>query len=149
MKSFIVTLLLAAVLLATSTREVYAEHKSPAAAGLMSFVLPGAGQLYTHQQQKGLTLLGTYAGAMGLVFAYGPWTWEKASTGQFADLNPGTPSTTKIIWYGSAAVAGGVLIYAVVDAVGAAKKLNSGALSLVPYSTGGTRGLRMSLRTNW
>jgi hypothetical protein len=149
MKSFIVTLVVIAIIVVASTREVFAQHKSPAAAGLMSFVLPGTGQFYTHQQQKGLVLLGTYAGAMGLVFAYGPWTWEKASTGEFADLNPGTSSTTKMIWYGSAAVAGGVLIYAVVDAVGAAKKLNSGQISLVPYSTGGTRGLRMSLRTNW
>jgi len=149
MKSFIVTLLLVAVLLATSAREAIAEHKSPAAAGLLSSVLPGAGQLYTHQQQKGWVLLGTYAAAAGLTFAYGPWTWEKPSTGEFADLNSGTSSTTKIIWYGSAAVAGGVLIYAVADAVGAARKLNSGQFSLVPYSTGGTSGLRVCLKTNW
>jgi hypothetical protein len=149
MKSFIVTLTLVAIILVAGSREVFAQHKSPAAAGLMSLVLPGTGQFYTHQQQKGLVLLGAYAGAMGLVFAYGPWTWEKPSTGEFAEFNTGTPSTTKIIWYGSVAVAGGTLIYAVVDAVGAAKKLNSGQISLVPYSTDGTRGLRLSLRTNW
>jgi hypothetical protein len=149
MKSLIVALILATIILSITTREACAEHKSPAVAGLMSFVLPGTGQFYTHQQQKGYVLLGTYAGAMGLVFAYGPWTWEKASTSGFSDLNPGTSSTTKMIWYGSVAVAGGVLVYAVADAIGAARKLNSGQISFVPYSTGGTSGLRICLRTNW
>ncbi len=46
-------------------------------------------------------------------------------------------------------VAGGVLVYAVVDAVGAARKLNSRELSFVPYSAGGTHGLQITLKTNW
>ena len=149
MKSFIITVLLAGILLATSAREARAEHKSPATAGLLSFVLPGTGQFYTHQPQKGWVMLGTYGAALGFVVAYGPWTWEKASSGEFADLNSGTSSTTKMIWYGSAAVAGGVLVYSVVDAIGAAKKLNSGKISLVPYTAGGTRGFCIRLKTNW
>jgi TM2 domain-containing membrane protein YozV len=149
MKSLIVTLVFTAVIVSASTPKASAQHKSPAAAGLMSLVLPGTGQFYTHQQPKGWVLLGTYGAALGLVVAYGPWTWEKASSGEFADLNPGTSSTTKMIWYGSAAVAGGVLIYSVADAIGAANKLNSGKLSLVPYTTGGARGLCIRLKTNW
>lgn len=149
MKSSIITLTLVAITLVATTREAFAEHKSPAVAGLMSFVLPGTGQFYTHQPQKGYVLLGAYVGAMSLVIAYSPSTWEKASTGEFAEFNPGTSSTTKMIWYGSAAVAGGALIYSVMDAMGAAKKINSGQISLAPYLTGGSSGLRFSLRTNW
>jgi hypothetical protein len=131
--------------LAATTSTASAGSKSPAVAGLMSVILPGAGHLYTQQTTKGLTLMGTYAGAAALVFAYGPWTWEKPSSGDFAEFNTGTSTTTKIIWYGAVATAGGVLIYSVIDAIGTAKKLNSGKLSIMPDWFQDSPGLKITL----
>jgi TM2 domain-containing membrane protein YozV len=125
-------------------------RKSPGGAALMSFVLPGLGQFYTKQPGKGLLLMGTYAGCMGLVIAYGPWTWEEEKKGDpfFSDLAEGTATsgTTKAIWYGSAAVAGGVLIYAVIDAAKAARKYNEKQFGILPYFKGDAVGVQLSFR---
>jgi TM2 domain-containing membrane protein YozV len=124
-------------LLVASVAPAHAQKKSPATAALMSTALPGLGQFYTKQPKKGLLLMSTYAGCMGLVIAYGPWTWEEEKKGDpfFSDLaeGTGTSGTTKAIWYGSAVVAGGVLIYAVIDAAKAAKKINAGQFGIAPY----------------
>jgi hypothetical protein len=134
---FVVCLLLAA--------QSPVKAKSPLVAGGLSVVLPGAGHIYTGQPSKGLTLLGIYAGAVGLAVATGPWTWEDASTGDFAEFNTGTPTTTKLIFYGAAVAAGGTLLYAVIDAVGSANRPQQGGLSLSPIFDLRATGIRAVL----
>ena len=140
------------VLVAVPHGNVHARKKSPGIAAAMSIVMPGAGHFYTQQSGKGLALAGTYLGAMGMVVAYGPWTWEEEKTDPlFPELaeGTGTSGTTKAIWYGSAALAGGVLIYSVIDAASAAKRINEGKLGLAPYFRNGSTGIQLTLRTGF
>jgi TM2 domain-containing membrane protein YozV len=153
MRVSMVTVIVAlAMLLLTTADDVQAQKKSPAAAAAMSVILPGAGHFYTKEPGKGLVLAGTYVGAMGIVVAYGPWTWEEEKTdSQFSDLaeGTGTSGTTKTIWYGSAAVAGIVWLYSVIDAPRSAKKFNEGKLGLAPYLKDGATGMQLTLVTGW
>ena len=95
---------------------------SPGAVRLYSALLPGLGHIAAGDATKGLTLMTLYAGSLSLAIATGPWTWEEASTGLFADLNEGTPTSTKLIFGGAAAVAAATWIYSVVDAPNALGK---------------------------
>ncbi len=104
-----------AVVLGAAPARVLAEP-SAGAVRLYSAVLPGLGHIAAGDATKGLTLMTLYAGSLSLAFATGPWTWEEASSGPFAELNEGTPTSTKLIFGGAAAVAVGTWIYAVVDA---------------------------------
>ena len=122
-----------------------ASATSALAAGGLSTVLPGAGQIYTKQPQKGLVLFGIYGGALTMAYVSRPDTWEDPSTGEFAEFNTGTPASTKAIFYGSVVVAGGTLLYAVFDAVGAAKRLNRQPISLLPDFRHGGAGVRLAV----
>jgi hypothetical protein len=147
-RTVVITLMLALVVSLSNVS--FAQKKSPAAAALMSAVLPGAGQFYTQQSGKGWLMAGTYLGAMSMVVAYGPWTWEKKQTGGgefFEDLDTGTSGTTKAIWYGSATLAGGGWLWSVIDAPHQAKKLNEGQASIMPFYSDGICGVKLSLRT--
>jgi hypothetical protein len=145
----VVTIIVMLALVATLSNVSFAQHKSPAGAAIMSAILPGAGQFYTHQSGKGWLMAGTYLGAMGLVVAYGPSTWEEKKTGEFGDLTTGTSGTTKAIWYGSAALAGGVWLWSVIDAPRAAKRINEGRVSIAPFYSDGVYGVRLSLKTGF
>ena len=123
-------------------------EKSPVLAGVMSGVLPGAGQFYTGHPMKGLTMGTLYLGTMGLVVAYGPWTWEEKKTGFFGDLSEGTSSTTKAIWYGSVAVAGCTWLWSVIDAPIAAGKYNRENFSVYPVFKKGYAGINLNLKVN-
>jgi TM2 domain-containing membrane protein YozV len=148
----IVTIMIILALVAGLSNISFAQRKSPAGAALMSAVLPGAGQFYTHQSAKGWLMAGAYISTMSLVVAYGPWTWEekKTSGGEFFnDLSEGTGTsgTTKAIWYGSAALAGTVWLWSVIDAPKAAKRLNGGKAFITPYYQDGVCGLRLILKS--
>lgn len=141
-----VTVTIVVLLMLTASAPIHAQEKSPGAAALMSVALPGSGHFYTHQPQKGLLLTGTYLGSLGMVIAYGPWTWEeeKSKDDFFGDLDTGTSSTTKIIWYGSAALGGAVLIYSAIDAAKSAREYNEGKLSIGPYFRDGSIGAQLA-----
>jgi len=142
-KSLVVLVLFVAVELFSTNALA---EKSPVLAGVMSGVLPGAGQFYTGHPMKGLTMGTLYVGSMGLVIAYGPWTWEDKQSGFFGDLSEGTSSTTKAIWYGSVAVAGGTWLWSVIDAPIAAGKYNQENFSVYPVFRKGYVGVNLNLK---
>ena len=125
----------------------YSQTKSSGLATAMSVILPGTGHLYTNETSKGATLLGTYAGTMTLVIVYGPWTWEDEIQGDpfFSDLaeGTGTATSTKIIWYASAAVAAGTWLYAILDAAPSAKRWNK-QFAVVPIFDPNNKGMRLA-----
>ena len=136
-----------AMLLVTAAENVNAQRKSPAAAAAMSVVLPGAGHFYAKQPGKGLVLASTYLGAMGIVVAAGPWTWEEEKIDpQFPELaeGTGTSGATKAIWYGAAGVASIAWLYSVIDAPSSAKKFNEGRLGVAPYFRKGSTGIQLT-----
>lgn len=74
--------------------------KSTGTATALSVILPGAGHMYAGENNTGLAMMSIYAGSMGLVIAYGPWTWEEEKKSKlFPELaeGTGTSTTTKII----------------------------------------------------
>ncbi len=94
---------------------------------LYSALLPGLGHVVAGDASKGLTLMSIYAGSLTLALATGPWTWEKASTDPFfGDLAEGTPTSTKLIFGGAAAVTVGTWIYAITDAPHALRRVTLG-----------------------
>ncbi|MCI0612224.1 hypothetical protein L0244_04470 [bacterium] len=125
----------------------FGQTKSPALATTMSIILPGVGHLYTNETGKGAALLGLYAGAMTFVVIYGPWTWEDEIQGDpfFSDLaeGTGTSGTIKAIWYGSAAVAAGTWLYAVLDAGPSAKRWNA-HFTLLPVIDKDNVGIKLA-----
>ena len=128
----------------------YAQSKkSVGAARVISMIIPGVGHMYADEVSKGTKLLGIYAGALGLTIAYGPWTWEEEqqpSDPFFSDLakGTGTPASTKVIWYASAAAAALSWIYAVADAGPAARRYNRQmGLSVVPNLKKGDYGVNL------
>jgi len=125
----------------------FSQKKSLALATTMSIVLPGLGHLYTNETGKGAALLGTYAGAMTFVIIYGPWTWEDEIQGDpfFSDLaeGTGTSGTIKAIWYGSAAIAAGTWLYAVLDAGPSAKRWNT-HFALLPVIDKNNVGVKLA-----
>ncbi|MCJ7783838.1 MAG: hypothetical protein MUP41_07875 [Desulfobacterales bacterium] len=147
MKKFVWCLVIVLIISLLIPSATFAQKKSPTTAVVLSALLPGAGQFYTQQSNKGLLMTGTYLGAMGLVIGYGPWTWEKKESSPYAEglSYEGTSSTTKAIWYGSVAVAGGVWIWSMIDAGSSAKKINQG-LSFEPMLKEGQAGLMMTMR---
>jgi hypothetical protein len=91
-----------------------------------------AEQFFNNQSNNDLILLGAYAGMASLVIVYDPWIREEKLTGEFAEFNTGTPTSTKLILCSAVAITGGTSIYSVVDTVGAAHRTNQGKLSLAP-----------------
>ena len=90
---------------------------SPGTARALSILLPGAGHLYAGETVTGLELLAAFASTATLAIATNPGTWEsKDENSDFPELSEGTPTTTKLIFWGSAAAAAVTWIYAVVDA---------------------------------
>lgn len=145
--SWCLLMVLFAYLLVPSIVLAQSKKKSATTAVLMSALLPGAGQFYTRQPNKGLLMAGTYLGTMGLVIAYGPWTWEEEKKDEFfGELaeGTGTSGTTKAIWYGSVAVAGGVWLWSVIDASSSAKKFNQ-SLSFEPIFQKGQVGVSLTM----
>lgn len=136
-KLFILVTVFTLLLLVSSNSFAQLNPKSSGTATALSVFLPGAGHIYAGESNTGMSMMGAYAGAMALVISYGPWTWEEEEKGDpyFNDLaeGTGTATSTKIIWYASAAVAAVTWIYAVVDAGPAVKRYNKRMnLSIVP-----------------
>lgn len=118
--------------------------KSPATAGILSFVLPGAGQIYNDQVGKGVTLLGIYGSAATAALIYGPWSWDSGSSGYYGSFREKTSTLTKVMWGGTAAIAVGTLIYAVADAVGTANRVNRGGLTIRPLLSPDVKGVSVA-----
>jgi len=154
MKKNIILIMIFAISLISSNGFSQLKAKSPGTATVLSVLLPGAGHIYADESDKGWILMGAYTGAMGLVIAYGPWTWEEEEKGDpfFSDLaeGTGTPTSTKVIWYASAAVAAATWIYAVVDAGPAVKRYNERFnLSITPSLKNGNRSISLLATINF
>ena len=147
-KSFVFIIIFTSLLLISSNSFAQLKAKSTGTATALSIILPGAGHMYAGENNTGLTMMGIYAGSIGLVIAYGPWTWEEEKEGDpfFSDLAEGTSTSTstKVIWYASAVVAAVTWIYAVADAGPAVKRYNKRFnLSLLPSFKNGNRGVNL------
>lgn len=104
----LVLLMLAAVAPACAQQAppqiIFIQEKNPAAAGLFSFLIPGAGQVYNGQAGKGVFFLGS---AIGLL-----WLGS--------DTEEGSTSSTL---YGVAYI--GNWVWSIVDGVRTAKRMNA------------------------
>ncbi len=118
-----------------------AAAKSAMTARLLSVPLPGAGHVYAGELSKGLEILGVWAGAASLAYVTRPGTWESKSTGEFSDLSTGTPTSTKLIFAGSAGVMAIAWLYAITDAPHGLKQVS---LTPVPLEKG--LGVAVALR---
>ena len=134
-KLFISVIVFTLLILVSSNSFAQLKAKSPGTATALSVFLPGAGHMYAGDP-IGIKMLGVYAGAMGLVIAYGPWNWEEEKKSElFPELaeGTGTSTTTKLIWYASAGVAAVTWLYAVLDSGPAVKRYNKRMnLSILP-----------------
>jgi hypothetical protein len=101
---------------------------SPGTARILSVFLPGAGHIYAGEGVKGVEMLGFYAGALTLALATNPGTWEEKDEDSLFDIAEPTPTSTKVIFWTSAAAAGITWLYGVIDAPKAVKR----RLALVP-----------------
>lgn len=117
---------------------------SPGTAMVLSAILPGAGHMYAGETDAGWTLLGLYAGSMTLAVLYAP-PWESEQPpdpyGMGLEEGTGTPSISKLLFVGSAAVAGITWIYAMVDAPKAVRR----SVALVPLIDKDRVGLAVSV----
>ncbi|MBI4449661.1 hypothetical protein HY634_01250 [Candidatus Uhrbacteria bacterium] len=136
-----VSFVLASTVLAASVTVVHpaparAEEggKSGTTAALVSLVLPGAGHLYAGDSGMGWTLLSVYTGTAALAWATNPSRWEEDVSDDefFGELAEGTPMSTKLIFWGSAATAAATLVYAVVDAPKAIDRVEGRRVTLAP-----------------
>ena len=102
----------------------FVEYHSPVAAGIFSFFMPGAGQAYNGEWEKG----GIFLGA-GIVF----YTMTVATQKQFNtdcdDLNGGSGECSSVVPVMFALAYLGNWVSAVVDAARTAKRLNAEALA--------------------
>lgn len=115
---------------------------SPGTARALSVVLPGAGHLYAGEGVTGVEILSVFAGSLATAVAVNPGTWEEKDTsGPFSDLSGGTSTTTKLLFWGSAVVAAGSWLYAVVDAPKAVGR----QLAIVPVVEPGLVRLALSI----
>ena len=126
MRKYLILILVGVATIAIFSKSAVAQSKSPTTAGILSAVLPGAGQLYNGEGTKGYYFMAIYASALALAIVTNPSTWEDApedpTGGFFDDLNPGgTASSTKLIFYGSAGAAAVTLLWSVLDAMSVAK----------------------------
>lgn len=114
---------------------------SPGTARVLSVLLPGAGHMYAGEGMTGLGLLATYASTLSLAIATNPGTWAKADSADFfTDISEETPTSTKLIFWGSAAATAAVWLYGVIDAPKAVRR----QLALVP--TMSPNGVQLAAR---